>query len=143
VSDDIELVEGDAVGRLDPKSHPAVTADTGPTPDERALDVDLAIGPRRKWKRPRPGVPDLLCPLCSARVPDHHRSLGQHVDWHKDLERVRAAVGLPPGHEAFELDTARLADQARKHPGAAVALGLLCMLLTAVLIVVLIVVLAG
>jgi hypothetical protein len=137
VSDDLEQVDADAVGRLEPTAHPAVTAAPGPTPGERALDVDLAIGARRKWKRARPGVPDLVCPLCASKVPDHHRTLGQHVTWHQDHELVRAATGRPPGHEVFELDTAQLADHARKHPGAAVALGLLCMLLAAVLIVVL------
>jgi hypothetical protein len=130
---DLEPVDADAVGRLDPLAHEAVGHDL--TPEERASDTELALVHRRKWRRATPGVPDLICPLCGARVPDDYRARPQHIEYHKRLERMAAATGLEPGHIALTVDYAGLAERARHHAGIAMALALLAMLITAAVIV--------
>jgi hypothetical protein len=134
MSEDLEHLESDAVGRIDALEHEAVSAEL--TPEERATDTELALIARRKWRRAVPGVPDLICPLEGTKVPDEPRARASHIAWHKDQERMRAATGLPPGHVALTVDYASLAERSRHHAHAAVVVAFLAMLVTAVVIVI-------
>lgn len=137
MSEDLEALEDDAVGRVPAMAHESVVkAPELLTPEDRATDTHLALEARSRWRRAHAGMARLMCPLCGAEVPDDHRARVQHRDWHKDLERVRAAVGLPPGHVSLTVDYAGVAERARRHTGAAVAVCFALMLITAVVIVV-------
>ena len=120
--------ESDASGRLDPMAHESLT---GGTPEERADDVELSLRARRKWRKLPTG--QLECPLCGAPVRDDWRPRGQHVDFHKDLERVRAAVGLSPGG-SLTYDYAAMHERMRHHAVAWCAVALLSLLIIAILL---------
>lgn len=107
------------------------------TPGDRALDVELALFPVRRWRRVSPHKPALSCPLCGSSVADDHRAIGSHVEDHKRRELAAAAAGLPPGHEVLTVDYASVAERATRHAHIAVAAALGLMLAVAVLIVVL------